>query len=89
MVESYKGKIIDYLKKNLKKGYTLNSLKLALINQGYSRVAIERAIEQVHKGLAKNAPLLKEKPKIEYEIIDENDKPITINKSFLKKLLGI
>jgi len=85
MVENYKGKIIGYLEKNLKKGYTLDSLKLALINQGYSRVAIERAIEQVHKELARNAPLLKEKPKIEYEIIDENDKPIIINKSFFKK----
>jgi hypothetical protein len=85
----YKDRIVDYLKKNLKKNYTLDSLKLALIRQGYSRVAIEKAIEQVHKELARKAPILKEKPKIKYNIIDENDNPITIKKSFWKRIFGL
>ena len=84
----YKRKIINYLKKNLSKGYTPDSLKWALIDQGYSRAVVEKAIEQTNKELAEKAPILKEKPKIKYEIIDENNQPITIKKSFWKKILS-
>jgi hypothetical protein len=79
--------LVDYFKKNLAKGYNFESLKWALINQGYSKSIIEIAIVQAHKELAETAPVLKEKPRIKYEIIDENDKPIEIKKSFIKKLL--
>ena len=85
---NYKKNLVDYFKKNLKKGYTSDSLKLALIRQGYSKIIIERAIEQAHKELAEKAPKLKEKPIIKYEIIDENDQPITIKKSLWKKWFG-
>jgi len=88
MVKEYKGKLIDYFKNNLKKGYTEDSLKWALINQGYSRSSIETALEAVHKELAQKAPVLKEKPKITYEVIDENDNPITIKKPWWKKIFG-
>jgi len=81
----YKRKIVDYFKKNLAKGYTSDSLKRALIDQGYSRVIVEVALEQANKELAKKAPILKEKPVIKYEIIDEYDKPITIKKSWWKR----
>ena len=77
----------DYLKKNLKKGYTLESLKWALLKQGYSRTAIERAIEKIHKELAEKAPILKEKPSISYQIIDEEDNPINVKKSWWERLL--
>jgi hypothetical protein len=85
----YKSNIVRYLEKNLKKGYTLESLKFALINQGYSRVAVEEALIKVNANLAEKAPVLKEKPMIKYEIIDENDKVIQIKKPFWKRLLGI
>ena len=88
MVESYKRKLIDYFKKNLKKNYTSESLKWALINQGYSKTAVETAFEIANKELAENAPILKEKPIIKYEIIDENDNPVNIKKSFLKRIFG-
>ncbi len=88
MAETYKRKLANYFKKNLKKGYTSDSLKWALINQGYSKAAIERALEIVNKELAEKAPILKEKPVIKYEIIDENDNPIIIKKSFLKRVFG-
>ena len=74
--------ITDYFKKNLQKGYTAESLKWALINQGYSRVLVERALENVNKELSKKAPVLKEKPKIKYEIFDQNNNPVDIKKSF-------
>jgi len=85
----YLRNIVNYFKKNLAKGYTLESLKWSLVKQGYSRTLVEKAIEQVNKELAEKAPVLKEKPRIKYEIIDENDKPISIKKSFWKRILGI
>ncbi len=85
---NYKKGLVDYFKKNLKKGYTSDSLKIALINQGYSRIAVEKAIEEAHKELAKKAPILKEKPKIKYEIIDEYNNPIFIKKPWWKRIFG-
>ena len=78
-------KLTDYLKKNLKKGYTLDSLKWALIGQGYSRTAVEKSIEQANKELAKEAPLLKEKPEIRHELIEEQIEP---KKSWWQRLFG-
>ncbi|MEX0920004.1 MAG: hypothetical protein WDZ69_00285 [Candidatus Pacearchaeota archaeon] len=82
---NYIKKIIDYLKKNLKKGYTLESLKWALIGQGYSKTSIERAINEFNKEMARKAPVLKEKPVIKYEIVDENDNPIKIKRPWWKR----
>ena len=89
MVRDYMKGIADYIKKNLKKGYTLEALKWALINQGYSRVVVEEAIVQANKELAADAPILKEKPVIKYEVLDEHGKPIEIKKPWWKRIFGI
>ncbi len=88
MDEIPRRKLVNYLKKNLGKGYTLDSLKWALINQGYSRTEVSRAIEEFNKELAKKAPILKEKPVIKYEIIDENNNPVKIKNSWWKRVFG-
>ena len=85
--DSYK-KLRVYIKKNLSKRYTLESLKWALINQGYSRAIIEEAVKQVNLELAELAPILKEKPRIIHQIIDEYDNPIVVKKSFWKRIFG-
>ncbi len=82
-------KLVDYFKRNLSKGYTTESLKWALINQGYSKIEVMRAIERANKELAEKAPILKEKPVIKYEIIDENDNPIIIKKSWWRRILRL
>ena len=84
----YLQKVIDYFKNNLKKGYTMDSLKWALLRQGYSRALVDRAAEEVTKELAKEAPVLKEKPTIIHQIIDENDRPIKIKRNFFERLFG-
>ena len=81
-------KLVDYFKKNSKKGYVFDSLKWALINQGYSKIAVKKALEQATRELAEKAPVLKEKPRIKYQIIDEYDNPIIIKKSFFRRLFG-
>jgi len=89
MIEGdYRHKLMGYIKKNLGKGYTSESLKWALIRQGYSRILVEDALEKVHQELAEKAPILKEKPKISYEIIDEYDKPVLIKKPWWKRMFG-
>jgi phage tail protein X len=84
----YKRKLVDYFKKNLRKGYTKEALQWALVNQGYSRTAVESALEEANIELAELAPIIKEKPKITHQIIDEYDNPIVVKKSWLRRVFG-
>ncbi len=78
----------DYIKKNLRKGYTKDSLKWALINQGNSRLEVEKAIKLVEVELASKAPVLKTKPEIKHEIINETYNPESFFKKMFRKLFG-
>ena len=84
--KNYTQELVEYVKRNLKKGYTKESLKWALINQGHSKIEIERAIKSVDKDLASEAPVLKTKPTITYEVISASDEEE--KKSFWKRLFG-
>lgn len=91
MGESYRNsKLTEYLKKNLKKGYPIETLRVALVGQGYSRALIDEAIKDATESLAKEAPILKEKPQIEHEVVEE--KPTVVEapekKGFFKTLFG-
>ena len=82
-------KLVDYIKRNLKKGYTVDALRYALLNQDYSKILVDGAINQANKELAQSAPVLKEKPKITHHVIDEHDQPVVIEKkSWWEKLFG-
>jgi hypothetical protein len=74
----YKRQLIDYFKRNLSKKYDSESLKFALIQQGYSRVAVEEAYKKATEELAEKAPKLKEKPIIKYELYDKNNKRVNL-----------
>ncbi len=89
MTENPMEKMVEYIKKNLKKGYDLNTLKFALISQGYSKVAVDKALIRVTQELVEKAPVLKVKPVIKYEMIDEHDRPVKIKKSFLKRFFDL
>ena len=65
--------LADHIKKNLQKGYTIDSLRFSLLQQGYSRTTVEKAIEIANRQLASTAPRVEEKPVIKYEIISEED----------------
>ena len=84
----YKKKLVDYLKKNLKKGYPIDSLRWALVKQGYSRTLVDIAIKEANTELAREAPVLREKPMITHEIIGENDKSIH-KKSWWRSFFGL
>jgi SOS response regulatory protein OraA/RecX len=89
MAENPMTNLIEYIKKNLKKGYDSDTLRFALIGQGYSKVAVDQALKRATQERAEKAPILKAKPVIKYEVIDEHDRPIKLKKSFLKKLFEV
>jgi len=85
--ENYREKLKNFFRKNLAKGYTQESLKWALIQQGYSRTDIARVIEEINKEkeeIDKKASGVKERPKIKYELYDKDNKLIKVEtrKSF-------
>jgi len=65
--------LADYIKKNLSKGYTPDSLKYSLMKQGYSRTSVEKALDLANQQLASTAPKMIEKPVIKYEVIDDQE----------------
>ena len=73
--------LVDYIMRNLKKGYTKESLRWALVNQGYSKIEVERAIKKADLELAESAPILKTKPRITYKIITDEE-PVKKKKWF-------
>jgi len=89
--KSYIDELITYIKSNLRKGYTKESLRWALIEQGNSKREVDRAFKRVDKELAESAPLLKTKPKITRELFDHSDQPLNIEperQSFFGRILG-
>lgn len=89
MRRSSRDQLIDYFKRNLKKGYTPDALKWALIDQGYSRVVVEGALEEAQKIIAKEAPIFKEKPKISYQLLDYENKPVKLRNNWFKRIFGL
>ncbi|MBR9705503.1 hypothetical protein GOV14_00560 [Candidatus Pacearchaeota archaeon] len=69
--KDYIQQLAEYIIKNLAKGYTLESLKVALSYQGYSKISIDNAIKKANSMLADKAPPMKEKPQITYRLIEE------------------
>jgi len=90
MESNSKIKVIEYIRKNIKKGYPIETLKIALINQNYSRALIDEAIKEVLNQMAKEAPIIKEKPLIEHEIIieDNDSSKESKRKGFFSKLVN-
>lgn len=87
--------LAEYIKKNLKKGYTLDSLRFSLLNQGYSKISIESAIEVVNKQIAEEIPPIEEKPEITYKVIADTHEDLQYvkvslenKKGFFKRLFG-
>ncbi|MDP3966547.1 MAG: hypothetical protein Q8Q04_03385 [archaeon] len=72
-----KNQLVEYFKKNLAKGYTEESLKFALLDQRYSRTAIDQAVMQAHKEMAE--AIKKEKPVIKYSLYNENNEPVKVD----------
>jgi len=85
----YIGELSEYVKKNLKKGYTKDSLKWALVSQGHSKIEVEKALKKVDLEMSREAPFLKTKPEIVYDVIQPEDAVVEEKKPFWKRMLGL
>jgi len=85
----YVGELSGYVKKNLRKGYTKESLKWALVNQGHSKLEVEKAIKKAEEELAREAPILSTKPEITFDVVEPKDAIIEEKKSFWRSLFGL
>ena len=85
----YIGELSVYIKKNLRKGYTKESLKWALVNQGHSTLEVAQAINTAEDELAKEAPVLKTRPEITYDVVEPRDAVVEEKKPFWKRILGL
>lgn len=86
--KDYVQQLANYIKKNLSKGYTLESLRFSLIGQGYSRLSVDNAIEIANKQMASEIPPIKEIPQIIYKTIPEIKEKENFLERFFKKLFG-
>ena len=84
---TYRSKLIEYVKRNLKKGYPTETLRIALIKQGYMRSMIDEAIKEATSQMASEVPIIKEKPQIEHEIISGDEIKSAVKKSILEKII--
>lgn len=89
MRRSSKDQLVDYFERNLKKGYTPDTLKWALIGQGYSRVIVEQSLDEAQKRIAREAPVFKEKPKINYQVLDYDNNPIRLKRNWFERLFRL
>jgi len=94
--------LVRHIKKNLSKEYKEDSIRWALINQGYSRTTVDKAMNQAIKEIESEHKVLEEKrkeaerPKITYQLYDENNNLVKSKNikgspsrgSFWKRLFG-
>ena len=79
--------IVDYLDKNMKKGYKIEDLRWALVNQKHSRIEIEKAIKIVES----RTPIIKKEPISQAEQIEEIKYEMSMpekKQGFFSKLFG-
>jgi SOS response regulatory protein OraA/RecX len=90
--KSQNQQLADHIKRNLSKGYTIESLKYSLMQQGYSRTSIEKALQIANKQLAETAPKMVEKPVIKYQTIDDEEMAAKVaaqsEGGFFKRMFG-
>lgn len=88
--ETYITSTVNYLKRNLQKGYDKDSLKWALINQGNSRIEVDKAFAQAEKEMTRESSIeaqrlasMQPAPRIEPIMPDVEKK-----KGFFSRLFG-
>lgn len=76
--------IVAYIDKNLKKGYNLEELKWALVNQKYSRIEIDKAMKIVQA----RAPAVKTEPTP--QMVEQSIQEVSApeKKSLWKRIFG-
>lgn len=66
--KDYTQQLAEYIKKNISKGYTSESLRWALVSQGHSRVQVDKAVKFATEQMAATAPKMVEEPVMSQQI---------------------
>lgn len=84
--QDYSQKLADYIKRNVSKGYTVESLRWALVSQGQSRVQVDKAVKLFNEQMAASAPKIETKPIVEetVEVVEQQPE----KRSIWQKLFG-
>lgn len=77
--------LIRYCDRNLSRGYSIDQIRLTLLQQGYSRSAVDRAIKIAEANKPKPAPV-EAKPEPKLELLHEE--PVK-KRTFFQKLFGL
>jgi len=77
--------LTEHIKNNLVKGYNQDTLRFSLISQGYSKISVERALENANKQIAETVPEMKEKPQITYKKVIDRNQAMEISTPIKKK----
>lgn len=77
--------IVEYIEKNLAKGYKIDDLRWALVNQKYSRIEIEKAIKLVEA----KTPVKEEKtPQVTIADVKQETIALPPRKGFFARLFS-
>jgi len=82
--KDYMTYIVRYIDRNTSKGYNKDQLRLMLLNQGYSRAAVERAFRLYDEQKPKVKPVVKEEPKVTVPVEEAPKK-----RGFFARLFGL
>jgi hypothetical protein len=78
--------LVRYCQRNLSRGYTLDQVRLTLLQQGYSKPGVDRAIKLALEGMPKQKiEEKKEEPQI--QIVEEEAVP-SRKRNWFQKLFG-
>ncbi|MBI5149042.1 hypothetical protein HZA33_05155 [Candidatus Pacearchaeota archaeon] len=83
--KDYIQQLADYVKRNLSKGYTIDTLRWALVKQGRNRTEIERAITLAQQQMAANAPKFQAKPQL---IVDRKEEKQEKKEGFFARIVS-
>lgn len=88
---NYIQNLIDYTKRNLKKGYSQDSLRWALINQGHSRLEVDKALSAAQAEVSKES-MVSQRPASQQSQAPQSMPSVSVEpepkQSFWKRLFG-
>ena len=87
--EDHINNLVEYIKKNMAKGYNPDSLRWALISQGNSKMEVDKALAVAQKEIAKQAPQSSSQIEPQITLNTEDIQPsVQESQSFWKKLFS-
>ena len=79
--------LVRYTQRNLSRRYTVDQIRLTLLQQGYSRAAVDRAIKLAEANRPKTN-IVEAKPEPKIEVVQHEPVPAK-KRTFFQKMFGL